>query len=349
MIYSIFVNAGLENIARQEIIARFGDTKQFKIVTRKPQRIIFQYMGNPKDVLSLRTAESLFLVIKHFTNMTRSRRSLTSIRNSLNRQNFSQAITACRQVGLSVRKRVSFRVISRMSGYRNFQKRDLQQIVERSLIDKGWTLSHSETGIDVWAEIHGEDGYISVRLSRPDMSQRSYKQVQVPHTLKPTVAHSMVMLSKPHPDDIFLDPMCGAGTILLERAFSGRYRYLIGGDLSEEALRATQKNFGRQHQPRQFLHWDSEVLPIQPNSVDKIVCNLPIDGIGTTNTEIYNHYHCFIKQFEDVIKPGGKMVLLSMQPAPLNRVLKNQDKLKTRQQVGINLNGKRGRIFVVHC
>ena len=348
MVYSIFVNAGLENIARQEIIARFGNTKEFKIIERKPQRIIFQYLGNPKDVLSLRTAECLFLVIKHFTNMTHSRRSLTTIRNALNRQNFINAISTCRQVGMRVRKRVSFRVISRMFGYRNFQKRDLQQTVERSLIDKGWYISDEGSGIDVWAEVHGEDGYISVRLSKPEMSHRSYKKFQVPNTLKPTVAYSMVLLSKPQADDIFLDPMCGAGTILLERALSGRYSYLIGGELSEEALRATHRNFGRQHQPRQFIHWDSEKLSLQPNSVNKIVCNLPIDGLGSSNADIYKHYQLFLRQFESVIKPGGKMVLLSMSPNPLNRILKNHSKLKTRQQVGITLNGKRGRIFVVH-
>lgn len=349
MIYSIFVTAGLENLARQEIIARFGDSKRFKIVMRKPQRIIFQYTGNPKDLLSLRTAESLFLVIKHIPNMTRSRRSLTAISSFLNRQNFSQAITVCRQVGMRIRKRISFRVISRMSGYRNFQKRDLQHIVERSLVDKGWNLSQSESGLDVWAEVHGEDGYISIRLSKPDMAQRSYKQEQVPQTLKPTVAYSMVMLSKPQPNDTVLDPMCGAGTILLERAFSGRYRYLIGGDISEEAVRATQINFGRKHQPRQFFHWDAQSLPIQPNSVDKVVCNLPIEQNNSQNADLGNLYRVCLTQLEEVIKPGGKIVLLSMNPALLNKILKQQNALNVRQQVGINSGGKRGRIFVVHC
>ncbi len=349
MIYSIFVTAGLENLARQEIIARFGDTKQFKIVMRKPQRIIFQYTGNPKDLLSLRTAESLFLVIKHIPNMTRSRRSLTAISNFLNRQNFAQAITVCRQVDMRVRKRISFRVISRMSGYRNFQKRDLQHIVERALVDKGWNLSQSESGLDVWAEVHGEDGYISIRLSKPDMSRRSYKQEQVPQTLKPTIAYSMVMLSKPHPDDTVLDPMCGAGTILLERAFSGRYRYLIGGDISEEAVRATHKNFGRKHQPRQFFHWDAQSLPLQPNSVDKIISNLPIEQDKRYSTDLNNLYRVCLTQFEEVMRPGGKMVLLSMNPSLLNKILKEQNALNVRQQVGINFGGKRGRIFVIHC
>ena len=346
MIYSIFVTAGLENIARQEINSLVGDTKQFKIILRKPQRIVFQYTGSPKDLLSLRTAEQLFLVIKHIPNMTRSRRSLTSISSSLARFNFANTFDCCRQVDIKMRKRIQFRVITRMSGFRNFQKRDLQQIVERSLIDRGWQLTRSSSGIDVWAEMHGEDAHISIRISKPEMAQRSYKQASVPHTLKPTIASSMVRLSQPQPNDIFLDPMCGAGTILLERAFAGRYRFLIGGDLSEGALDATKRNFGRQHQPRQFIHWDAQSLPIQTNSVDKIACNLHIDETRSNLPQLYKKV---LTEFETVIKPGGKMVLLSMQPTLLNKILKQQESMKTRQQVGINVGGKRGRIFVVHC
>lgn len=345
MIYSIFVTAGLENIARQEIIARFGDTDNFKILMRKPQRIVFQYAGNPKDLLSLRTAEQLFLVIKHLPNMTRSRKSLTSIRHSLARFNFGETLASCRQVGLSIRKRMPFRVISRMSGFRNFQKRDLQQVVERALIDRGWQLTKSSSGLDVWTEVHGDDGYISIRLSKPDLPKRSDKRTRMPQSTKPTVAYSMVWLSQPHPNDIILDPMCGSGTILLERAFAERYRYLIGGDLSKKALDATQRNFGRRHQPRQFFHWNTQHLPLQPNSVDKIVCNLPITEENASHlTKLYRN--CLL-EFETVLKPSGKMVLLTMHPDPLDNILKKQKSLKTRQRVSVDVGGKRGRIFVI--
>ena len=149
MIYSIFVTAGLENIARQEINSRFGDTEQYKILMRKPQRIVFQYSGSPKDLLSLRTAEHLFVIIKHIPKMTRSRSSLTAIKSSLGRFNFGETLACCRQVGISMRRRIPFRVISRMSGFRNFQKRDLHQVVERALIDRGWQLTQSSSGLDV--------------------------------------------------------------------------------------------------------------------------------------------------------------------------------------------------------
>ena len=348
MIYSILVSAGLENIARQEIIARFGETEQFKILMRKPQRIVFQYSGNPKHLLSLRTAAQLFLVIKHIPNMTRSRRSLSSISGALSRFNFRKALDCCRQVGIKVRKRVMFRVTSRMSGFRNFQKRDLQQVVERVLLEHGWQLTQADSALTVWAEVHGNDGYISIRLSSSaDMAQRTYKQVRVPASLKPTLAYSMVQLAQPHPNDIFLDPMCGAGTILLERACVGRYRYLIGGDISTEAVAATVTNFGRQHQPRQFFHWDAQTLPLQPNTIDKIVCNLPLES-APNSAQLVNFYGRCLDQFTTVLKPGGKMVLLTSQPVLLEKLLKQHETVKTRQRVNVDVGSKRGRIFVVH-
>ena len=78
--------------------------------------------------------------------------------------------------------------------------------------------SRRTAALDIWAEVHGDDGYISVKLSPNDMAQRPYKQAHIPASLKPTLAYSMVRLSRPHPEDVFLDAMCGAGTILLERA-----------------------------------------------------------------------------------------------------------------------------------
>lgn len=342
MIYSIFVIGGLENIARQELNSRFGKTKEFKIILRKPRRIVFQYMGNPRDLLSIRSAENLFLVIRHIPKITRSRSSLASIRQSLTRFNFEDVLGVCRQVGLRIKKRVQFRVITRMAGFRNFQKRDLHQVVERVLIERGWKLTESNTGLDVWNEVYGDDAYISIRLSSTDFAQRSRKQVNLSDSIKPTLAYSMVRLSKPQPDDVFLDPMCGAGTILLERANSGRYKYLIGGDLSKNALDATLNNFGRQHQPCQFFLWNVQSLPLKPRSIDKIVCNLPVD------LEQYSIDRNFLDQFNYLIKPSGNIVLHTTQSGYFKKMLNQNKKLRLKQQVHLNNRDAEGHILVIH-
>ena len=163
MLYAITVSAGLETIAREELSERFADTGRLKILERKPQRILFQYTGNPRELLSLRTSEHLFLILKQMPKMTRSRSSLSALSGSLARFNFKEAFACCRQVGINARKRMPFRVTSRLSGKRNFRRVDLQRVVERALLERGWYLKRSSSAIDIWAEVHGEDGYISIR------------------------------------------------------------------------------------------------------------------------------------------------------------------------------------------
>lgn len=349
MIYSISVSSGLESLARKEILARYGDSANLKILKREPQKIVFQFNGSPKDLLELRTAEHLHIIVKHITGMTRSRQSLTAIRNAISRLNLQDIVNRCRQTGMRLRKRIPFRVICRMSGQRNFQKRDLQHVVEKVFINRGWQLNRSGSGLDILAELHGGDAYISIRISKQNWGERSKKQAPIAHSIKSTIAYGMVSLSQPHPNDIFLDPMCGAGTILLERAYSGRYRYLIGGDISTESLDATKTNFGRQHQPRQFFQWEAQKLPIQPNSVDKIVCNMTINTRTRESvSEISNFFGNALHQFENVLKPRGRMVLLTLDPLQLDKCIRRHNNLRVRQKVNLDVSGKRGRIFVIY-
>lgn len=347
MLYSIIVSAGLETIAREELSQRFAETGHLKILERKPQRILFEYTGNPRELLSLRTAENLFLILKRVPKMTRSRSSLAALSSSLARFNFKEMFECCRQVGIKVRKRTPFRVTSRLSGKRNFRRLDLQRVIERVLLERGWYLASSKSALDVWAEVHGDDGYISIKLSPNDMAQRPYKQVHIPASLKPTLAYSMVRLSRPHPEDVFLDAMCGAGTILLERAFMGRYRYLIGGDISTDALDATVVNFGRQHQPRQFFHWDARTLPLRANTVDKIVCNLPFGETIGNVSQLTNLYRHCLREYERVLRPRGRMVLLTSQHMLLEDELKQRRSLRVTQRLTVDVRGMRAQMSVV--
>ena len=347
MLYAITVSAGLETIAREELSERFADTGHLKNIERKPQRILFQYTGNPRELLSLRTAEHLFLILKQMPKMTRSRSSLAALRSSLGRFNFKETFNCCRQVGITVHKRMPFRVTSRLSGKRNFRRVDLQSVIERTLLDRGWYLTPANSALDIWAEVHGDDGYISVKLSPNDMAQRPYKQAHIPASLKPTLAYSMVRLSRPHPEDVFLDAMCGAGTILLERALIKRYRYLIGGDVSTDALDATVSNFGRQHQPRQFFHWDAQSLPLRSNTVDKIVCNLPFGETVGNVPELTSLYRQCLREYERVLRPRGRMVLLTSQHRLLNDELKQRRSLRVAQQLTVDVRGTRAWMCVV--
>lgn len=338
-LYSISVCGGLEKIALEEIQARFHRTGGLKVVERGPKRILFRYSGDAEQLLSLRAAENVFLIIRVFRDMTRSRRSLTTLKKSFRRFDFRPYLEICRNAGVRFRNRITFRVTSRMSTRHNFRRIDLQRAVEEALASCGWYLTNENPALDVWVEIHGDEAHVAIRISPMHMAQRDYKQAHIPASLKPTVAYGLVRLSNPQRDDVFLDAMCGAGTILIERAYSGRYRYLLGGDVLPEAIRAAQQNISRKHRPRQLFLWDSRSLPLAQWSVDKIVCNLPF-GEQRNDAEIKSLYRLFLKECGRVLKPTGRMVLLTTQQSTLEYLLKQRESVfKIGQKFRINLLG----------
>ena len=344
--YSVLMRRGLVEITRQEIQRRLQDKGKLEFVSQEPERILIRYSGDPRTLLSLRSAEQVFLVVKALPRMTRSRHSLTALEKSLGRIDFQPHFDICRRVGVRLRRRVTFCVRSRMVGLRNFRRTDLQRGVERAFMTYGWRLSEEKPALEIWVEADEERVTVSFKLSSSEMARRNYKRADFSASISPTVAYCLVQLSDPQPEDIVLDPMCGAGTILIERAHSGRYRCLLGGDSSLEAVEAAQTNIGRKHQPRQLFHWDPRELPLDRRSVDKIVCSLPSGKKDADESEIAELYWEFLAECERALKPKGLMVLLTTQRSVLDSLLKTQPAFTTKQRFQIELRARKPWIYV---
>ena len=345
-LYSVLVRSGLVEITRQELQRRLQGKGKLEIVSQEPERILIRYSGDPRELLSLRSAERVLLVVKTLPKMTRSRHSLTTLEKLLGRIDFQPYFDICRRVGIRLRKRVTFRVKSQMIGYRNFRRADLQRGVERAFMTYGWRPIEENPALEIWVEADEARVTISIKLSSSEMARRNYKRADLSTSLRPTVAYSLVQLSDPQPEDIFVDPMCGAGTILIERAYSGRYRSLLGGDISLEAVEAAQTNIGRKHQPRQLFHWDARTLPLDRRSVDKVVCSLPFEKKEADESEISELYWEFLTECERALKPTGRMVLLTTQRFVLDSVLKAQPTFTTRQKFRIDLRARNPWVYV---
>lgn len=345
-LYSVLMRRGLVEITRREIQSRMRNKGRLEIVAQEPERILIRYSGDPRDLLSLRSVEQVFLVVKVLPKMSRSRHSLTALEKSLGRIDFHPYFDICRRVGIRLRKRVTFRVRSRMIGLRNFRRADLQRGVERALMGYGWRLIEENPALEIWVEADETRATISIKLSSSEMARRNYNRSDYSTSLRPTVAYCLVQLSNPQPEDIFVDPMCGAGTILIERAHSERYRCLLGGDISSEAVKAAQTNIGRKHQPRQLFHWDPRTLPLDRRSVDKIVCHLPSGEKGADESEIAEFYWEFLTECERALKPTGRMVLLTTQRFVLDSLLKAQPAFKTKQRFQIDLRTRNPWVYV---
>ena len=345
-LYSVLVRRGFVEIARQEIQRCLLDKGRLEIVAQEPERILIRYSGDPRQLLSLRSTEQVFLVVKALPKMTRSRHSLTALAKSLGRIDFHPYFDICRRVGIRLRKRVNFCVRSRMIGYRNFRRADLQRGVERALATYGWRLTEEKPALEIWVEADEERVTISIKLSSSEAARRTYQRADYSASLRPTVAFCLVQLSDPQPEDIFVDPMCGAGTILIERAHSGRYRCLLGGDILSEAVEAAQINIGRKHQPRQLFRWDTRTLPLDRRSVDKIVCSLPSGKGDADDSEVAELYWEFLSECERALKPTGRMVLLTTRRFVLDSLLKAQPAFTTKQKFQIDLRARKPWVYV---
>jgi tRNA (guanine6-N2)-methyltransferase len=143
------------------------------------------------------------------------------------------------------------------------------------------------------------------------MRQRDYKQAQFPGSLRPSVAAAMAMLSQPAADDVVLDPLCGAGTILIERAHLARHRMLLGGDNDPAALEAARENVGPRYKPIELREWDATALPLGDGEATRIITNLPWGRKSGSHADNRRLYPKLIREFRRVLAPGGLMVLMT--------------------------------------
>jgi 23S rRNA G2445 N2-methylase RlmL len=143
------------------------------------------------------------------------------------------------------------------------------------------------------------------------MRHRDYKLEHLPGSLRPTAAATLVWLTQPADDDIFLDPMCGAGTILIERAHMGRYRMLLGGDIRAEALTIARDNIGPRYKPIELRQWDARSLPLDAASITAAAVNLPFGkqiGSAEENRALYPEV---LRELARVLRPGARLVALT--------------------------------------
>ena len=202
----------------------------------------------------------------------------------------------------------------------------MQKALAESILDMfpGWKMLEDNADLEFWIQQSDKNAILGLRLSDRKQRHGDYKDANIPGSLRPSIARALIMLSEPSENDVFLDPMCGAGTLLIERALAGRYQLLLGGDRDPEAVEATRKNFGPKHEPKKIKIWDAVKLPLEDDSVDKIVCNPPWGRKVGDHPEIKPLYRGFAKETKRVLKPGGKVVILTSHDWMMKDQLKEQ-------------------------
>lgn len=315
-IYYAHTMPGLQEVAWTEVRARFGSAsfEDFADVPSKNGLVLFRH-GDARCLLDLRTAEDVFFLVQRTQRVEWGREGLSGIFHSIERNRFVDAgLAALRAVRGGAGPR-TFRVISRLVGGRHpYRRVDMERTVEAGLrrrLGRGWRVVPDGAAAEFWANLIGFDFICGLRLSDATMRHREYKQAHMAASLRPSVAASLVWLTVPEPGDVFLDPMCGAGTILVERGIAAPHRQLLGGDVDAGALSAAAENIGPRHKPRQLARWDARRLPVMSGSVDKVATNPPFGKQLGSHRENVGLYTGLFGEIDRVLRPSGRAVVIS--------------------------------------
>ena len=344
-VYLAHVVPGLEELAAGELAGAPWRVRQVEALRGFDERtslLRFRSRVAPADLLHLTLVEDVFALAAESEAIPGGYSGPAAVRDLLAAAPEVDAAVALAADVRRLRLRgTTFRVIARMAGEHAYRRVDIQQVAERAMIKRfsRWKLVEEDARVELWLHLVGGHLVAGVRLSDDTMRRREYLRVSLPAALKPTVARAMVALSRPQPDDVFLDPMCGAGTILIERAHAGRYRQLLGGDSDPRAVEAAQANIGPRYQPIELRLWDARSLPLAEGSVSAIVTNLPFGRQVGTATENRALYPALLAEWVRVLRPGGRLVVLTSDAHLLRRTVARRPELTLVQQTPVLVRG----------
>lgn len=351
--YLLHVVPGLEAVAAEELSRTVPGARVQRTLARFDERtslLLVALAGTPASLLELKTVEDVFALVAEHAAVPSGQSGLTVVRGAVATEAaFDAAVTAAFALRPARRGRVTFRVIARKAGRHTFRRVDVQHAVELGVSDRfrGWRLVEDDARFELWTHLVDRVLLVGLRLSDNAMRGRTYRQVSLPAALKPTIAHAMILLTDPRPDDVFLDPMCGSGTLVIERALAGRYAQLLAGDVNPDAVAATQANVGARYKPIRIERWDARDLPVDAGSVSVIACNLPFGKqIGTVqgNRVLYPD---LLREAVRVLQPKGRMVLLTSDEVTLSRSLVERPELQLARRVEVLVRGMPAAIYVI--
>ena len=336
---------GLETLAFSEIRAKIPDAEQIKFARGIA---LFRTATPPDNLLKLRTTEDIFITIKHITGLGRGRDAVRVFHSAMSHvEDLNTTLSVWRRAHKAIQPK-TWRVVSQMVGTHDFRRTDAGQAVSdglRRIMPRGMRLVEDDADIEFWVWVGGSEALIGLRLSDASMRHRTYKSEHLPASLRPTVAASMAWLARPIDEDVVLDPLCGAGTVAIERALLAPFKSIHGGDIREEAVAMATSNARAAHVKATWSQWDARSLPLDDGSVTRIISNLPFGKQIGTHEENVSLYAELAKEFDRVLAKGGVQVTLTSEDRLWEMALRDGGWRITKKVVLVVL-GQPASIFV---
>lgn len=178
-----------------------------------------------------------------------------------------------------------------------------------------WIITPAQGGCRVDARLHTHTDH-----------RFDYRKQDVPASINPATAAGLLMLAKAHLSSKanIIDPFCGSGTLLVERARLMPCQSLTGVDLSVRAIAAARENLAAAELTARIVRGDARNFSLK-NPADELMANLPFGNRVGNHTENEQLYRAFIGNLPNLLKPGGLLLLYTMEQKLMRALLKDMD------------------------
>lgn len=324
--YLATVLPGLESVAADEVAAKVPDAT---IAERGRGKLYFETRAAASTLLALRTVDNLFV-------------SLGQLRVGPHKADLAAlGRDAAELVGEDSNVGGTVWVNASRSGAHTFSRFEAADAVLAAVLRRAprWRAGTAqEHAVELRLDVGGDRGRLARRMTDARFRFRGAERAFSPAALRPPVAHALVWLTRPQDADVFLDPFCGSGTVVSERAAYPATR-IMGSDVSAAALAASRANVGASGAVE--LHaWDARRIPLEPRSVDAMATNLPFGRQVGSRDELPALYLGFAREAQRVLAPKGGAVVLTDLPELLLAAVE-KTRLRAERMLTLSLKGLR--------
>ena len=313
MRWLLTTNPGLEDIVEAEAFERLGA----RLVDQRMGmrgRVVIDTEAAVERILQLRTPYHLGRFVAGF-RLSPDAAGLEEVREALATLEIPEMESAR-----------AFRVTGQRSGDHAYTSIDLQQVAGQALVDRyGTAVDLEDYDVDVHCDVIGVRCEISVQATRESLHrQRFDRPFDHPAGTKAQLAHALLRLADPQPDETLLDPFCGGGTIAIEAAQAWPDVQVIAGDVDPAFLDGARQNAKAAGvlDRIEFVELDARGLAqFVDGPVDRIVTNPPY-GIRMGKTGyLKGLYSGFLNGAAQVLAPHGRIVVMTPRAETLRRAL----------------------------
>jgi 23S rRNA G2445 N2-methylase RlmL len=335
--------AGLETVASREVLAGLPGAVIGHV---QSGHLHFTYPGPVRDLLGLRTVEDVFAHIADLQGVGPEATDLEALKDAVAQVDLEAAL-ALRAKLSPLPAAPSFRVTGSRVGEHRYNSQQAAGFAGAGIIaQRGWKVDLTGHDLEIALHIEHDRALLGLRLSDDTLARRS-RVVHGIASLQPTVAHAMCLLSDPQPGEVLLDPMCGTGTIVVERLSLPQAVTAIGADRDPRVLRLARENLRAAAAPVRLYAGDGRQAPLPEGGVDKIVCNLPWGNRVGSHRANRRLYPAFIAEALRLLRPGGRMVVLTMEKRLTQGLLDGSEELVVEETHQANAGGLVPTIYVV--